>query len=207
MDNSRPYNRQQTVRQQVAFGNMAEEDNKPTNMYYALSAYQIVETALTDSGCSQHMTTSEHSLFDIWDCSKRNKIADVNSMSLTKCKSLVFTPTAMDHDLVLKEVLLFPKLGMMLVFIPAVTNSGLTVIFTRDLVMFDSNPITAAQGKRRGQAYKMELIVCESLCLITKMESWHLWLGHLSDGKQLELEKFYPEKKFVAYGPCQACLM
>jgi hypothetical protein len=53
----------------------------------------------------------------------------------------------------------------------------------------------------------MEQIVCESLCLITKMESWHLRLDHLSDGKLLELEKCYPEKKFGAYRLCEACLV
>jgi hypothetical protein len=115
--------------------------------------------------------------------------------------------TCMDHVLVLKDVLLVPKLGMMLVSIPTVTTSVLTVVFTRDLVMFESNRITVAWRKQREQEYEMELIVHESLILITKMESWHLQLGHLSHDKLLELGKFYPKKKFVAYRPCEACLI
>jgi hypothetical protein len=115
--------------------------------------------------------------------------------------------TGMDHDSVLKDVLLVPKIGMMLVSIPAVTNSGLRVILKRDLVMFNSNRTAAAQGKRRGQVCEMELIVSESLFLITKIESWHLRLGHLLDSKLLESGKFYPKKKLVACGPCQACLV
>jgi hypothetical protein len=70
MDNSRPYNRQQTERLQVAFANMAEKDYKPTSMYNALSAYEIIRTVIINSGCSQHMTNSERRLFDIRDCHK-----------------------------------------------------------------------------------------------------------------------------------------
>jgi hypothetical protein len=158
---------------------MAEGDDEPTSMYYALSAYEIVKTALMDSGWSQHMTNREHGLFDIGDCNKTIKKADRNLRSSTKCGSVVCMQTGMDHNLVLKDVLLVLKLGMMQVFIPAVTNSGLTVVFTHDLVMFDSNQITVARGKQRGQAHEMELIVGESLCLISKTESWHLGLGHL----------------------------
>jgi hypothetical protein len=113
----------------------------------------------------------------------------------------------MDHDLVLKDVLLDTNLGMMMVAILAVTTSGLTVVFRRDLVMFNSNGITVAWGKQQGQVYEMEQIVRESLCLMTKIEMRLLLLGHLLDGKLLELAKFYPAKIFVAYGPCEACLI
>jgi hypothetical protein len=85
-------------------------------------------------------------------------------MSLTKCGSLVCIQTGMDHDLVPKVVLLVPKLGSMLVSILNVPNSGLRMNFMRDQVMFDSNQITVAWGKQRGQKYELELIVRESLC-------------------------------------------
>jgi hypothetical protein len=85
------------------------------------------------------MTNSEHTLLNIRDCNKMIKIADENSMSLKKFGSLVCMQRGMDHDLVLKDGLLVPKLGMMLVSMPAVTNSRLTVVFTRNLVMFTSN--------------------------------------------------------------------
>jgi hypothetical protein len=81
------------------------------------------------------------------------------------------------------------------------------VLFVPKLVLSDSNRITVSRGKQRGQVYEMELIVFESLCLITKMELWHLRLDHLSDGKLLELGKCNPEKKYVAYGLCEACLV
>jgi hypothetical protein len=55
--------------------------------------------------------------------------------------------------------------------------------------------------------YEIDLIVCESLCLDTKKETRHLQLGHLPDGYQLELGKFHFEKKLVAYGLCEACLI
>jgi hypothetical protein len=97
------------------------------------------------------MKNSQGGLFDIQDCNKMISIADRNSMSLTKCGSLVCMQTGRDHDLVLKDVLSAPKLGMVLVSIPAVANSGLTVLFKPDLVMFDSNRNTEARGKQRGQ--------------------------------------------------------
>jgi hypothetical protein len=46
--------------------------------------------------------------------------------------------------------------------------------------------------------YEIELIVRESFIFNYKFESWHLLLGHLSDGKLLELGKFSHNNKFVA---------
>jgi GAG-pre-integrase domain len=206
-NNDRQPNRQNMGRKHIEFRNVAVERGTTSDTYYAFSPHVVTETAIVDSGCSQQMVATESNLFDVKDCTLTIKIADGNLMLSAKSGNLKYSQAGMEHDLILRDVLVVPKLEMMLVSMPTATNSSIVVTFERDVVFFAACGTTIAMGRRRGRVYEMELILYDESCMVARMESWHLRLGHPSDNKLMELWKFYPDKKFSPYGQCEACMV
>jgi Ty3 transposon capsid-like protein/Zinc knuckle len=203
----RKSNGQTKTKKRVEFGNLAE-NGEEKSCYMALSAYEVTTTTIVVSSCGQHMANSDYRMYDLRECVKSVTIANGSSVHLPHVGNKVCTQADSVCDLVLNKVLLVPLLKSMLLSVPAITDSGIEVTFTKDFVEFKQGTKSMAKGKCKGRIYKLALNISGTACLLSETEERHFKLGHPSPEKMSRLQTIYPGKNLKSKSDyrCEACM-